>query len=48
MTTPKDKDETQLVKLTKSLLAMPRKLREDSKIGKKKKPKKRATKNSRF
>jgi hypothetical protein len=35
--TPKDKDETQLAKLTKSLLALPRKLREDSKMGKAKK-----------
>jgi hypothetical protein len=36
--TSKDNDESQLAKLTKSLLAMPHKLREDSKIGKKKKP----------
>ena len=37
-----DKAESQLVALTKSLLAMPRKLREDSKIGKAKKAKKKA------
>jgi hypothetical protein len=39
--TSKDKDENQLAALTKSLLAMPRKLREDSKIGKPKKAKKK-------
>jgi hypothetical protein len=33
----KDKDEIQLAKLTKSLLAMPRKQREESKGGKPKK-----------
>jgi hypothetical protein len=40
----KDKDENQLAKLTKSLLAMPHKLREDSKFGKPHKPKKNAKK----
>ena len=33
----KDKDEIQLAKLTKSLLAMPRKPRDDSKVEKSKK-----------
>jgi hypothetical protein len=33
----KDKNEIQLARLTKSLLAMPRKQREDSKVGKPKK-----------
>jgi hypothetical protein len=38
----KDKDESQLANLTKSLLAMPHKLREDSKFGKPHRPKKKA------
>jgi hypothetical protein len=38
-----DKDEIQLAKVTKSLLAMPRVAREDSKFAKKKTGKKKAS-----
>jgi hypothetical protein len=46
MNSSKDKDESKLAKLTKSLLAMPQKVREDSKFGKPHKPKKNAAKKT--
>jgi hypothetical protein len=42
--TSKDKDETQLAALTKSLLAMPTKPRDDTKFAKKKTTKKKPAK----
>jgi len=42
----RDEDEIQLAKVTKSLLAMPHKLREDFKIAKPKKPKRKPAKRA--